>query len=60
MLVNLGLPGHLDAQTDLFRQSRDKASRDNDTIGNDICSLAYYHIFFSSYPWFFDEPSETL
>lgn len=40
MLVNLGLPGHLDAQTDLFRQSRDKASRDNDTMGNDICSLA--------------------
>lgn len=29
MLVNLGLPGHRDAQTDLFRGSRDKASCDN-------------------------------
>lgn len=26
MLVNLGLPGNLDAQTDLFRHGRDKAS----------------------------------
>lgn len=54
MLVNLGLPGHLDAQTDLFRQSRDRASSDNDTIGNEIyAALRNIIYFFSQLPVIF-------